>query len=42
MLRLFAESPLWIVLVVVTIAIHVAFVVVLRRLFRAPPPPPPT
>jgi hypothetical protein len=40
-LRLFADNPLWIALVVVTIAIHVGFVVALRRLFRAPPPPPP-
>lgn len=35
---LLLDSPVWIALILVTIALHVAFFVVLRRLFRARPP----
>lgn len=41
MIRLFAENPLWLALVVVTIAVHVGFFVALRRLFGGPGPKPP-
>lgn len=44
-LGLLADSPLWIAVLVVTVALHVAFVVVVRRLMRgdrrdAEPAPP--
>jgi hypothetical protein len=35
---LLLDSPLWIALIVVTVGLHVAFFVVVRRLSRARPP----
>lgn len=35
---LLLDSPLWIALILVTVALHVAFFVAVRRLSRAPPP----
>jgi hypothetical protein len=35
---LLLDSPLWIALIVITVGLHVAFFVVVRRLSRARPP----
>jgi hypothetical protein len=35
---LLLDSPLWIALIVVTVGVHVAFFVVVRRLSRGRPP----
>jgi len=40
-MQLLVDNPLWIVLILITIALHVGFAVAVRRLMRDPGPKPP-
>jgi hypothetical protein len=40
-MHLLLQNPLWIVLIVITVALHVGFAVMVRRWMREPEPKPP-